>query len=102
MLKDKRVVVLGATGMVAGPVVRRLAEENEVWGVARFNNQKAKVDLEDLGVRTAVVDLAAPDLSAVPSDVDYVINMAVTHAPDFSSALAANAESLGLVMRHFQ
>jgi nucleoside-diphosphate-sugar epimerase len=49
-----------------------------------------------------VVDLSDPDLSVLPADVDYVINLAVTHAPDFATALAANAESLGLVMSHFR
>jgi len=101
-LRNKKIVVLGATGMVATPVVHHLAEHNEVWGVARFHNAKAKVDLEERGVRTAVVDLADPDLSALPTGVDYVVNLAVTHASKFSAALAANAESLGLVMSHFR
>jgi UDP-glucuronate 4-epimerase len=101
-LRDKKVVVLGATGMVATPVVRHLAEHNEVWGVARFHNAKAKADLEERGVRTVVVDLEAPDLSALPEGVDYVINMAVSHDPNFSKALASNAESVGLLMSHFR
>ena len=101
-LKGKKIVVLGATGMVATPVVHHLAEDNEVWGAARFHNAKAKAELEERGVRTVVIDLADPDLSALPTDVDYVVNLAVTHARDFSGALAANAESLGLVMNHFR
>jgi UDP-glucuronate 4-epimerase len=101
-LKGKKIVVLGATGMVATPVVHSLAEHNEVWGAARFHNAAAKADLDKRGVRTVVVDLADPDLSVLPTDVDYVVNLAVTHAPDFAGALAANAESLGLVMEHFR
>ena len=38
----------------------------------------------------------------LPSDVDYVISMAVTHTPDFPLALAVNAENLGLLMAHFR
>jgi UDP-glucuronate 4-epimerase len=101
-LRGKRIVVLGATGMVATPVVRELAQHNEVWGAARFHDRRAKEDLEERGVRTVVVDLADPDLSVLPSGIDYVANFAVTHAPDFPTALAANAESLGLVMSHFR
>ena len=101
-LKGERILVVGATGMVAGPVVRDLAQRNEVWGAARFKNRRARAALEDAGVRTVVLDLAEPDLSPLPTGLDYVINLAVTHAPDFSSALAANAENLGLLMAHYR
>jgi len=98
-----KVAVLGATGMVATPVVGALvAEGHEVWGLARFRNGAARADLEGRGVTTAVVDLAEPDLSEVPADFDWVVNMAVSHPPDFPSAMAANAESLGVVMSHFR
>jgi nucleoside-diphosphate-sugar epimerase len=101
-LKGCKVVVLGATGMVATPVVKALAADNEVWGAARFNNKAARAELDELGVHTVVLDLADPDVSVLPADVDYVVNLAVTHSNSFSTALRANAESLGLVMRHFR
>ena len=101
-LSGQRIVVLGATGMVATPVVRSLANDNEVYGVARFNNTAAKADLEERGVKTIVLDLADPDVSKLPADVDYVVNLAVTHSNHFGPALRANAESLGLVMERFK
>jgi nucleoside-diphosphate-sugar epimerase len=101
-LVDKKIVVLGATGMVATPIVHHLAKENEVWGAARFHNQAARGQLDELGVHTVVLDLTDPDVSVLPTDVDYVINLAVTQTRNFATALAANAESLGLVMRHFR
>jgi nucleoside-diphosphate-sugar epimerase len=88
--------------MVATPVVRALAADNEVWGLARFHNQAAKSALEDLGVHTVTVDLADPDVSGLPKDVDYVVNLAVTHTNNFATALRSNAESLGLIMAHFR
>lgn len=100
-LSGQRIVVLGATGMVATPVVHALAADNEVWGVARFHNQAAKAALEQAGVSTVTLDLSDPDVERLPQDVDYVINLAVTHSAKFSSALAANAEGLGLIMRRF-
>lgn len=101
-LSGQKVVVLGATGMVATPVVHSLAADNEVWGVARFHNKAAKAAIEEAGVKTVTLDLADPDVGLLPTDVDYVVNLAVTHSNDFASALRANAESLGLIMRHFQ
>jgi UDP-glucuronate 4-epimerase len=100
-LEGQKVVVLGATGMVATPVVHALAADNEVWGVARFNNQAAKAAIEEAGVQTVTLDLSEPDVSLLPKDVDYVVNLAVTHSNRFSTALRANAENLGLIMRHF-
>jgi UDP-glucuronate 4-epimerase len=101
-LSGQRIVVLGATGMVATPVVHSLAADNEVWGVARFHNRAAKAALEQAGVTTVTLDLADPDVSLLPKDVDYVVNLAVTHSNDFATALRANAESLGLIMQHFR
>ena len=101
-LNGKRILVVGATGMVATPVVRHLANGNEVWGAARFRNRKARAELEEHGVKTVMLDLADPDFSELPKDVDYVVNLAVSHAPDFSSALASNAENLGLLMAHYK
>lgn len=101
-LKGQRIVVLGATGMVATPVVQHLAQDNDVWGVARFHNKAAKADLEERGVHTVTVDLSDPDVTELPKDVDYVVNLAVTHSNDFAKALRSNGEGLGLIMRHFQ
>ncbi len=102
-LTDKKVLVLGATGTVAGPVVAGLsAAGNEVWAAARFRRPTDRQGLEDAGVNTVVLDLANPDFAAVPHDFNYVINLAVAHPRDFGKALAANAENLGLLMGHCQ
>jgi nucleoside-diphosphate-sugar epimerase len=97
-LKGKNILVVGATGMVATPIVRSLAKDNDVWGAARFRDARAREQLEAEGVHTVTLDLADPDFSQVPDRLDYVVNLAVTHAPDFASALASNAENLGLLM----
>jgi nucleoside-diphosphate-sugar epimerase len=86
--------------MVAKPLVRHLAQDNEVWAAARFKRRSARENLESHGVRTVVFDLSDPDFSALPADFDYVLNFAVSHAPDFPTALRTNAENLGLLMRH--
>ena len=47
-----------------------------------------------------MVDLVSGDFSAVPKDIDYVLNLAVTKTNDFDNDLAANAEATGLLMSH--
>jgi nucleoside-diphosphate-sugar epimerase len=37
-LSGQKVLVLGVTGKVAGPVASALAQDNEVWGASRFSD----------------------------------------------------------------
>jgi nucleoside-diphosphate-sugar epimerase len=58
--------------------------------------------MEALGTTCISADLALPDaLKEVPRDMDYVLNFAVVKTDDFVYDLAANAEGLGRLMRHF-
>jgi len=102
MLEGKKVLVTGATGQVAYPLARSLAENSEVWAAARFSDAKKKAGLEEAGVRCATVDLASGDFSELPEDFDYVLHLAVARSgeEDFDGDLSANAESVGLLMAH--
>jgi UDP-glucuronate 4-epimerase len=105
MLRDKKIVVTGVTGMVALPMALALAEDNEVWGVARFSDPDVRARLEAAGVRCVTVDFVDPDLSEVPDDADHVLNFMVHYGhgtEDFDLSLQANAEGVGLLMRHSQ
>jgi len=93
-------LVTGPTGQVATPITLALAADNDVWGAARFSNAKARQRLEAAGVHCVPVDLAAGDFSALPADFDYVLNLAVSKTGDWEADLAANAESVGLLMAH--
>jgi len=97
-LEGEKILITGPTSQVAKPVAQALAKDNEVWGVARFSDAKAKAALESAGVRCVTADLAAGDFSAVPADVSYVLNFAVARTGDFDYDLAANSEALGLLM----
>jgi UDP-glucuronate 4-epimerase len=99
-MEGKRILITGPTGQVAKPVTLALAKENDVTGLARFTDQAARAELEAAGVTCIPVDLAKGDFSAVPSDVDYVLNLAVTKTKSFDNDLAANAEATGLLMSH--
>ena len=60
-----KILITGATSQVGKPVVASLAPDNEVWGLARFQDPAAREAIEALGARTVAVDLADDDLAAV-------------------------------------
>jgi UDP-glucuronate 4-epimerase len=99
-MNNAKVLVTGLTGMVALPVAQALAASNEVWGAARFRDERARARLEDAGVRCVEVDLADGDFGALPADFDYVLNFAVAKSGKWKTDLAVNAESAGLLMAH--
>src|ERR1700742_1266429 len=99
-MRDAKILITGPTGQVASPIARALAVDNEVWGIARFTNAAAREALEKSGVRCETVNLAAGDFASLPSDFDYVLNLAVAKSGNWEKDLAANAESVGLLMAH--
>jgi nucleoside-diphosphate-sugar epimerase len=99
-VNGKKIVITGATGQVGIPLASSLAAENEVWAAARFSDEKARARLEKAGVHCAVADLGSGDLSAVPSDPDYVLHFAVSRSDSFDKDITDNAEATGLLMTH--
>lgn len=95
-----KILITGPTGQVATPLALALARDNEVWGIARFTDQDARERLERSNIRCETVNLAAGDFSSLPTDFDYVINLAVAKSGRWDKDLAANAESVGLLMAH--
>jgi UDP-glucuronate 4-epimerase len=99
-MRGAKILITGPTGQVASPIAQSLATDNEVWGIARFTNASAREELEKAGVRCETVNLAAGEFDALPSDFDYVLNLAVAKSGNWEKDLAANAESVGLLMAH--
>jgi nucleoside-diphosphate-sugar epimerase len=99
-MRGSKILITGPTGQVAVPVAKALAADNEVWGIARFTDSAARADLEESGVRCEPVNLASGDFTGLPTDFDYVINLAVAKSGRWDKDLAANAESVGLLMSH--
>jgi UDP-glucuronate 4-epimerase len=99
-MRGSKILITGPTGQVASPIAQALAADNEVWGIARFTNAGAREALEKSGVRCETVNLAAGDFTGIPSDFDYVLNLAVAKSGNWDKDLAANAESVGLLMAH--
>jgi UDP-glucuronate 4-epimerase len=97
----KRVLVTGASGLVALPVARELAKDNTVYAVARFSDPAQKRLVEEAGATPVAFDLVDPDLSPLPDDIDIVINYAVlpfTH----KDAYELNAGTVGRLARRYR
>jgi nucleoside-diphosphate-sugar epimerase len=99
-VQDEKVLVAGCTGQVGFAVAQALAADNEVWGIARFHNAKARKRLEDAGVQCQAVDLVEPDLSGLPDDFGYVLNFSVARTGSWTNDLDMNAGSVGFLMEH--
>jgi UDP-glucuronate 4-epimerase len=100
-LSGRRVLVTGASGLVAFPVAAELAKSNEVYAVARFSDPGQKRMLEEAGAHTIAFDLADPDLSPLPESVDVVINYAVLPATH-KDAYEVNAGTAGRLARRYR
>ncbi|MBC8364331.1 MAG: NAD(P)-dependent oxidoreductase [Actinobacteria bacterium] len=102
MPSDRRILVTGLTGQIGHPVARILAQDNEVWGAARFSAEGSRERAESIGVTTVAVDLETGDYDGLPDDFTHVVHFAAWMGPrpDHDRALRANAEATGLLMQH--
>ncbi len=102
MLSGAKILVTGPAGQIAFPLAEYLARDNEVWGVARFTVEGSRERVEAAGVRAVTADLATGDLSALPTDFEYVLHLAADQSPgyDYDAAIRANAEATGLLLSH--
>jgi len=103
-ITGKKLLVTGASGQIAHALAKRLAEHNEVWGIARFGDEQRRRTLEEAGVHTAKVDLVDPDFSGLPPDFDHVLHLAahLGSTSDYEFALDVNAVGTGLLLSHFR
>lgn len=99
-IEGKTVLITGPTSQVALPITLALAKANRVIGLARFRDGAERERLEAAGVECIAVNLADGDFSAVPTEVDYVLNFAVVKSGRWEVDLRANAEATGLLMAH--
>lgn len=101
-LSGRKVLVTGASGLVAFPVAAELAKNNEVYALARWSDPAQKRLMERTGARAVTFDLANEDLSSLPKSVDVVINYAVL-PPNFGNrAYDVNTGATGRLARLYR
>jgi UDP-glucuronate 4-epimerase len=101
-LSGKRVLVTGASGLVALPVAVELAKNNEVYALARWSNPDQKKLVEAAGAKAVSFDLAEEDLSPLPKSVDVVINYAVLPPNYGNMAYDVNTGATGRLARRYR
>jgi UDP-glucuronate 4-epimerase len=101
-LSGRKVLVTGASGLVAFPVATALARDNEVFALARWSDPRQKKLMEASGAQAVTFDLANEDMSSLPKSVDVVINYAVL-PPNFGNlAYDVNTGGTGRLARHYR
>ncbi|MFO0690271.1 MAG: SDR family oxidoreductase [Myxococcota bacterium] len=103
MLRNRKILITGATGEVARAIAESLAPNNEVWAAARFTNPTLRQRLEAQKIRTYAWTLGSDDFTGLPDDFDHVIHAACNIFPvanDYDASIRDNAEGTGLLMTH--
>ncbi|SNS52549.1 Nucleoside-diphosphate-sugar epimerase [Sphingomonas laterariae] len=97
-IEGKRILITGATGQFAKPLVAAYAGKAEVFAAARFGKPEDRAEIEAMGATPVRIDLSDPSsLDAIPT-VDYVVNAAVAKTGDFDRDLRENAEGVGFLI----
>ena len=98
-MEGQKILITGTAGQIALPMTRHFAQNNEVWGLARFSRPGSREQAEEAGAIPHAADLASGELNGLPDDFDYVIHMAAFMAatPDYDSALAKHTQHLSLI-----
>jgi UDP-glucuronate 4-epimerase len=104
VIRGEKILVTGPAGHLARPIARRLAEHNEVWGLARFSDPAARAELEREGIRCVAKDLASDPLDDLPGDFDRVLHagamVAMGSEANMAYTFKVNVEGTGRLMEH--
>jgi nucleoside-diphosphate-sugar epimerase len=101
-MSGKRILITGASGLVALPVAVELARNNTVYAVARYSDPEQKRKIEAAGATAITFDMADEDLSPLPDEVDVVINYGVL-PPNFKNmAYDVNVGATGRLARRYR
>jgi len=101
VLDGEKILITGATGKIAFPIARRLAQGNEVWGAARLGLPGDREKLIIAGIEPVALDVSSGDFSGLPDDFSYVFHAAVDPgADDWARCVETNAQSSGELLFH--
>ena len=104
MIEGEKILVTGPAGNFALSLVRELAKNNEVHGLARFSNPADQSTLEAMGVTCHKLDLARDSLASLPDDFAYVMHAGAMVMPnsekDQAYTMEVNVQGTGRIMEH--
>jgi UDP-glucuronate 4-epimerase len=100
-LEGLKILVTGASGAVATPIVRALCGSNEVHALSRLRAPGDAQPRHELGATPLPFDLAAGSFEDLDDDYDLVLNFAVRRSTDhdFEQEMVTGAEAIGLLMQ---
>ena len=100
-IEGRKVLVTGASGVVATPIVRALSVDNDVHALARLRTESEAQTLRDSGATPLAFDLATGSFDDIDDDFDLVLHFAVRRSADddFEQEMVTGAEALGLLMQ---
>jgi UDP-glucuronate 4-epimerase len=98
-LEGLKILVTGATGAVATPIVRALSPDNDVHALARLRTPADVQKLYGSGATLVPFDLATSSFDDLDEDYDLVLNFAVRRSTDddFEQEMVTGAEAIGLL-----
>lgn len=97
-------LVTGATGRVAFPIARSLAQSGTVFGAARLHRPDDAARLEAVGVEPLRFDLGRDDVDDLP-EVDYVFHAGAAlgrDTADWRWAFEVNAQATGRMITRYR
>jgi UDP-glucuronate 4-epimerase len=104
VIQGEKILVTGPAGHLTSPIVRRLVEGNEVWGLARFTSPESRAWLEGLGVTCVAKDLGVDELDDLPTDFDRVFHagamVAMGSEDDMAYTFKVNVDGTGRLLEH--
>lgn len=102
-MKGQKILVVGATGLIGCPLAKKLAKENQVYGLARFSKKGLKEELDKHGITSIEMDVAGGDFRVLPSDFDYVFNeLLYLNTQDLEKSLQVNTFPVIMLLERFK
>ncbi len=106
MLKGEKILITGAAGRVAFPIARRLAQENLVYGMARFTKPADREKLVAHGITPLQKDLGKGSFDDLPGDITYIFHAGAAISKeaslDWQWAFEVNAHATGRLMSRYK
>ncbi len=106
MLSGKKVLITGATGLIARPIAELLSSRNQVWALSIFNEAEApgRAALEAHGVHCLPWDMAQqPIPEEIPADITHVLHTAMLRETDsYDAAIDVNGLAVARIMHRFR